>query len=247
MAIVAGSAFVAMLIGAVSLLYAMAGQAGGTAFIAVMAITGFPADEMRPTALLLNIVAAGFATWWLPRQRAVDWQGLGPIILASLPSAFVGGLIVLADRLYLALTGAVLILASAALVARTWANHEVKDHPIPVLSAALIGAAVGLLAGLTGVGGGVFLAPVLMLCGWASPERAANFSAPFILANSLPGFAGALISGQSVSPDTWLYAAAALTGAAIGGIVRLRWMSGSAIRIVLAAILIIAGGRLIFI
>jgi uncharacterized protein len=243
----AGSAVVTLLIGAVSLLYAMAGQAGGTAFIAVMAITGFPADEMRPTALLLNIVAAGFATWWLPRQRTVDWQGLGPIILASLPSAFVGGLIVLGGRTYFILTGIILILAAAALIARTWASHEVKDRPIPVLSAALIGTGVGLLAGLTGVGGGVFLAPILMLCGWASPERAANLSAPFIFANSLPGFAGTLIAGQSVSSDTWLYAVAALVGAAIGGLVRLRWMSGSAIRIVLTAILVIAGARLIFI
>jgi uncharacterized membrane protein YfcA len=244
---VAGSAAVAILFGAVSLLYAMAGQAGGTAFIAVMAIAGFPADEMRPTALLLNIVAAGLATWWLPRQRAVDWQGLGPILIASLPSAFVGGLIVLGDRIYLTLTGVILILASLALFARKWASHEVKDRPIPLASAALVGTGVGLLAGLTGVGGGVFLAPVLMLGGWASPQRVAQLCAPFILANSLPAFAGTLIAGQSVASDIWLYAAAALIGAAIGGWVRLRWMSGAAIRIALAAVLLIAGGRLILV
>src|SRR6185437_9720485 len=84
----------ALLFGAISLLYATVGQAGGTAFLALMAFAAFPPNEMRPTALALNIVAATYSTWAFNRKRVVDWQKLKPLLLASLPGAFIGGLIV---------------------------------------------------------------------------------------------------------------------------------------------------------
>ena len=93
------------LVGCVSLLYATAGQAGRTAFLAVMAFAAFPASEMRPTALLLNIVAAGFAAWRLHRRRAIDWGLVWPVTVPSLVTAFAGGLLVLGGRTYFVLTG----------------------------------------------------------------------------------------------------------------------------------------------
>ncbi|SRR6266446_18255 len=90
----------ALLFGAVSLLYATVGQAGGTAFLAVMAFSSFAADEMRPTALLLNIVAATYSTWLFNRGKLVDWAKLRPLLLASLPTALLGGVIVLDERIY---------------------------------------------------------------------------------------------------------------------------------------------------
>ena len=89
---------VAACIALASLLYATAGQAGGTAFLAVMAFAGFPASSMRPTALLLNVVAAGYATWRLHRLNLIDWSLLMPITLPSLVTAFAGGLVVLHGR-----------------------------------------------------------------------------------------------------------------------------------------------------
>lgn len=118
-----------------------------------------------------------------------------------------------------------------------------KYQAIPFLAAILAGTGVGLVSGLTGVGGGV---PVLLLLRWASPECVANLSGPFILANSLLGFAGTQIAGQPVSSNILIYAVAALAGAAIGGSIWHRLMSDSSIRIVLAAVLVIAGSRLIF-
>ena len=88
----------ALLFGAISLLYATVGQAGGTAFLALMAFAAFPSNEMRPTALALNIVAAAYSTWAFNRERAVDWGKLKPHLLSSLPTAFVGGLIVLNEQ-----------------------------------------------------------------------------------------------------------------------------------------------------
>jgi uncharacterized membrane protein YfcA len=109
---------VTALMGLLALLYATVGQAGGTAYIAVMALFGFPHDVMRPTSLLLNVIAAGYATWRLNRARAIDWRLLRPIAVASLPMAFVGGLLVLQPQSFRIAVGGVLIAAAALTVQR---------------------------------------------------------------------------------------------------------------------------------
>jgi uncharacterized membrane protein YfcA len=105
---------------------------------------------------------------------------------------------------------------------------------------------VGFVSGLTGVGGGVFLAPILIALHWASPKQTAVLSAPFILANSAVGLVGAMVIGQTPSPETWVYAIATLAGAMIGTTVGLRWLSQAVTRYVLAAILATAGLQLLF-
>jgi len=235
----------ALLFGAVSLLYATVGQAGGTAFLALMAFASFPSNEMRPTALLLNIVAATYSTWLFNRGSLVNWVKLRPLLLASLPTALVGGFIVLDERLYKTVTGLVLILAATILALRRARDGE-PDRPTPPGGAIGIGAAVGFVSGLTGVGGGVFLAPLLIALHWASPKQTAALSAPFILANSVVGLAGAVYVGQTPATDTWLFALAALGGAMIGTIVGLRLLSQTMTRYVLAAILCAAGIQLLF-
>lgn len=234
----------ALLFGAVSLFYATVGQSGGTAFLAVMAFASFPPHEMRPTALLLNIVAATYSTWLFNRGNLVHWAKLRPLLFASLPTALVGGFIVLDERIYNALTGVVLLSAAAILAFRRARDGE-PDRPPPLWGAITVGAAVGFVSGLTGVGGGVFLAPILIALHWASPKQTAALSAPFILANSAMGLAGAWYAGQVPSPDTWLYAVAALAGAMIGATLGLRWLSQTATRYALAGILGTAGIQLL--
>jgi uncharacterized membrane protein YfcA len=145
-----------LLFGAVSLLYATVDQAGGTAFLAVMAFASFSPNEMRPTALLLNIIAATYSTWLFNRGSLVDWTKLKPLLLASLPTALIGGFIILDPRIYDAVTGIVLLTAAAILVFRRTRDSE-PDHSTPLWGAIAIGAGVGFVSGLTGVGGGVFL------------------------------------------------------------------------------------------
>ena len=179
---------VTALMGLLALLYATVGQAGGTAYIAAMALFGFPHDVMRPTSLLLNVVAAGYATWRLHRTGAIDWRMLGAIVAASLPMAFIGGLLILPPQAFRTIVGVVLIVAAALTIRRS--KHD-KGGRCPVLRrplAVAIGAGVGLASGLTGVGGGVFLAPLLLLGGWATPKQTVGLSAPFILANSAIAF-----------------------------------------------------------
>ena len=235
---------IAGLIGCVSLLYATAGQAGGTAFLAVMAFAAFPVSEMRPTALLLNIVAAGFATWRLHQRGVVDWSLVRLVTLPSLVTAFLGGLVMLSGQIYFVLTGILLIAAAGVMLLRRGVDG-IEAHLIDRFAASAVGAGAGLLSGLTGVGGGVFLTPALVALGWASPKRASALSPPFILCNSALGFIAVLLSGQAVAPGAAIYSAGALAGAVVGTAIGLRWMSQRAIRYVLAVILIVAGLRML--
>ena len=232
-----------LLFAAVSLLYATVGQAGGTAFLALMAFASFPSNEMRPTALLLNIVAASYSTWLFNRGNHLDWAKLKPLLIASLPTALVGGFIVLHEHIYNAVTGVVLLAAAAILVGRR--KDGISDHATPLWGAITTGAGVGFVSGLTGVGGGVFLAPILIAMRWASPRQTAALSAPFILANSVVGLIGALYAGQIPSSQTWLYAIGAVAGAMVGTAVGLRWLSQTMTRYVLAAVLGAAGIQLV--
>src|SRR6185312_2985228 len=225
-------------------LYATVGQAGGTAFLALMAFAAFPPSEMRPTALALNVVAAGYSTWAFSRKRVVDWPKLRPLLFSSLPTAFIGGFIVLDERLYKTTAGIVLLLGGAAMILRRQ-RADNADRETPLWGASLVGAVVGLVSGLTGVGGGVFLAPILIALRWASPKQTAALSAPFILANSAVGLIAVLYAGQLPSPHLVLYTAGALGGAIAGTAIGLKWFSQATTRYVLAAILLAAGVQLL--
>jgi uncharacterized membrane protein YfcA len=234
----------AFLFGAISLLYATVGQAGGTAFLALMAFAAFPPAEMRPTALALNIVAATYSTWVFNRKRVIDWGKLIPLLISSMPTALIGGLIVLDEHLYKTVTGCVLLLAGTTMIFHRKRADE-PDHEAPLWGTCLIGAIVGLVSGLTGVGGGVFLAPILIALHWASPKQTAALSPAFILANSIVGLSAVLYAGQLPSPRLALYAAGALGGAVAGTAIGLRWFSETTTRYVLATILLAAGVQLL--
>lgn len=231
---------VAMALAAVSLLYAMAGQAGGTGFLAVMGLASVAPEQMRPTALWLNILASGYATARL--WRVLDYPTLARVILPALPGALVGGMLALPAGLYTLTTGGLLLAAAVLLMARPAGQGSERMAAGP---AALAGAVAGLLAGLTGVGGGVFLVPVLVGFGWLSARRAALISPPFILANSVIGLAGVTWSGQRASAALPVFALAAVCGAIAGTAIGLRWMNERTTRIVLALVLAAAGVRLV--
>lgn len=235
---------VALAMGAAATLYATAGQAGGTAFLAIMAFAAFPAEEMRPTALLLNVIAAGYATARLQWGKAIPWGTLWKVTVPSLGAAFLGGLLVLDASVYFVATGVLLLAAALLTVARHGSEADCGAE-IPLLPVILVGAAAGFASGVTGVGGGIFIAPALIGLGWTTARQAAAISPPFILCNSVLALAGVLMSGQQPTADTPLYTGAAIAGAVLGTMIGTRWMTEKATRRVLCLILLFAGLRLL--
>ncbi len=160
---------------AISAVYASVGQAGGTGFLAVMAVAGIPVDQLRPTALAMNIVAASYTTWRLHALGLIDWHRLLALAAPALPAAFIGGLIALPAGLYVAVTGVLLVASAVLMVMRPQAARW--SATASTAGSLALGATAGLLSGLSGIGGGVFVAPALIVLGWARPKEAAGLSA----------------------------------------------------------------------
>lgn len=233
---------IGFLIFVVSLLYGTAGQAGGSGFVAAMAFAAFPVDSIRATALTLNVVAAAYASVQVHRAKLVDGKLLATVLAPSLPAAFLGGLVDLGGPVYAGVTAALLTVAAALMLTRKSGAATPPRTRVPAMFA---GALSGLASGMTGVGGGVFLSSLLILFAGISPKRTAGLSPPYILANSLAALAGLLVAGKHVPLAALPLAGLALLGSAAGTAIGLRWMSESAIRIVLAAILLVAATQLL--
>lgn len=236
----------ALLFAAAAILYGSAGHAGASAYLAAMALVGTAPGVMKPTALVLNILVAGIVTVRFGRAGFVRPRAILPFIVGSVPAAFVGGALTLPANLYRPLIGAVLLVAAARF---GWtAGRAGPDFPpkAPVPAAVGSGAGIGLLAGLTGTGGGIFLTPLLLAAGWAGTRFAAGSSAAFILANSISGLAGNLASVGSLPPATPLWLGAVAFGGVIGSELGARRLPGPWVRRALAVVLLLAGLKLIF-
>ena len=234
-----------------AVLYASVGHAGASAYLAIMGLTGVAPDVARPTALALNIVVAAFVTYRFWRGGHISARSLAPFLLGSIPLAFLGGSLPVAPALYKKLVGIVLLLAATgmALTARRAAQAETaRATPrVPFGPAIGIGAAIGLLSGLTGTGGGIFLSPVLLFAGWAKTRAASGMAAPFILANSIAGLAGNFSRLASLPSTLPIWAIAVVLGAVIGSEIGNRWGRIVQLRTALSVVLVIAGLKLIFI
>jgi len=230
-----------MLVGA--LLYSSVGHAGASAYIALMALAGLAPEEMRPTALVLNILVASFASVSYLRAGQFRWRTLWPFLLGAVPFAFIGGGITLPSNLYRPLVGLVLWASAARLLwPRPLADPaQIRDPAI--LPGIASGAGIGLLAGLTGTGGGIFLSPLLLFARWSDAKRASGVAIVFILCNSLAGLAGNYTSLKSLPAALPLYATAVLVGALVGTRIGIRVAPAVLLRL-LALVLLIAGAKL---
>jgi uncharacterized membrane protein YfcA len=231
-----------MLIGA--MLYSSVGHAGASAYIALMALAGLAPEEMRPTALVLNVLVASFTSVRYIRAGQFRWRTLWPFLLGAVPLAFVGGGITLPTTLYRPIVGLVLWASAARLLypKPLGGGREVCDPPVPI--GVLAGAGIGLLAGLTGTGGGIFLSPLLLFAGWSATKKASGVAIVFILANSLAGLAGNLGSLGALPDDLPLYAGAVMVGALVGTRIGIRVRPDILLKL-LALVLLIAGAKLL--
>lgn len=237
-------ALLAALVLAAAVLYSSVGHAGASGYLAAMALFGVAPGITKPAALAMNILVASAGTWRFARAGLVPWPLLGPLALGSVPAAFLGGLITLPTRVHRVVLGAVLLVAAARLL---WSFESERPPTRPPAAPwlLLIGAFIGLVAGLTGVGGGIFLSPLLLLAGWEQMRRTAGASVTFILANSVAGLLGFVTAGHAIPREAVLLAPVALLGGLYGSWLGARRLPPDALRRLLGLVLIVAGLKLL--
>ena len=227
-----------------AMLYASVGHAGASAYLAAMAFVGVPTPMMRPTALVLNLLVASIAAIRFAHAGLFSWGLFWPFALGSIPLAFVGGGITLPGNWYRVLVG--LVLWAAAV--RLWLDLRVTGsvRQPPIIGAVACGALLGLLAGLTGTGGGIFLSPLLLFMRWAETRQTGGVAAVFILVNSAAGLLGNPSSLEDLPDHLPLWATTAIVGGFAGAELGSRRLGTPAFRKLLGVVLVIAGTKLVF-
>ena len=228
---------------AVAFLYSSVGHAGASGYIAVMTLFSLAPTEIKPIALILNILVASITSWQFWRAGHFSWSLFWPFAFFAIPCAFIGGYLNLPTHIFKILVGFVL-LASAI---RFLVNNPVEQEPqTPSRNLSFaVGAGLGLLAGLTGTGGGIFLTPLLIFMRWAQTKTASAISALFILVNSISGLLGNFSATQYFPNFAWSLLIAVICGGTIGSYLGSRKLPHTAIKRLLAVVLAIAGFKLI--
>ena len=227
-------------------LYSSVGHGGASAYIAAMALFTVAPEVMKPTALALNLLVAGLGTWRYARRGLTNWKLVVAFAVTATPAAFIGGGIHLPAITYKPLVGLLLWAAALRLLWQPKMLAEREVHSPQLWITLPAGAVLGLLAGLTGTGGGIFLSPLIILLGWEETRRTSGVVAAFIFLNSIAGLAGNLASIGRLPSELPMFLAAVAVGAILGtwlGVGRLPrpWL----LRF-LGGVLLIAGAKLLF-
>jgi uncharacterized membrane protein YfcA len=236
--------FLSLAIALIAFLYSSVGHAGASGYIAVMTLWGISAAMIRPTALVLNILVATIGSFQFYRAGYFSWKLFWPFALLSIPAAYIGGYLQPSASILRILIGLVLFFSAARLVFRRRDPAQTITPSVP--AAVGVGAGLGLLAGLTGTGGGIFLTPLLLFCRWAHIRQAAAVSAVFILVNSIGGLIGYFTASRAVPSLGVLLALPAIIGGTLGSYFGSRHFPVRAISLLLATVLTVAGAKLIF-
>jgi uncharacterized membrane protein YfcA len=235
-----------LLIFAAALLYSSVGHAGASGYLAAMALCGVTVAAMKPSALVLNVLVATIGTVRFARAGLFSWQLFWPFAVLSIPCAYIGGRQQLPVAAYKIILGLVLLFAGwrmafPGIQSKSGAVTREMHRPLAIV----FGAVLGLLSGLTGVGGGIFLSPLLLWLGWADVKRTAGVSVVFILVNSVAGLLGHIQSLKDIPAQIPWWAGAALVGGWIGSELGSRRLAPMTMRRLLAVVLLIAGVKLL--
>lgn len=231
------------LIGIAALLYASVGHGGASGYLAAMALFGLEPALMKPAALTMNIFVTVLVLARLAPRGHFNRRLFLPLVIASTPMAYLGGAFPVDDALYKYILGLALLLAFLRLVWRS-EDREPESTPKPWITAP-IGAVLGFVSGMTGVGGGIFLSPLLLFFLWTNMRGSAAIAAAFILCNSVAGLAGYVTVTDTLPPGIPLFVGVAVLGALVGSELGARRVASASLRKVLGVVLAIAGVKMI--
>lgn len=232
----------------VALVYASVGFGGGSTYTALLALSEIDYRLIPVISLLCNIIVVTGGSIRFVRAGYVTWRQVLPLMAVSAPLAFVGGLVPLKQWLFLMILGGALLLSAIALIVQTDKMHA-RKLPQPVLL--LISGAVGLLAGLSGIGGGIFMSPVLHLIRWAEARRIAAFASLYILINSITGLTGQIVKSGAQSlagpaSEYWPLLIAVFVGGQIGSMLGMRYFTPKILRVMTAILVGYVAVRLLW-
>lgn len=229
----------------VAFLYASVGHGGASGYLALMALLGFSASVMKPTALLLNVMVSLIAFISFYRAKHFRSQLLWPLIAASIPFAYLGSVLPVSEVLYKQILGVVLLLSIIRIV---WESSEKPLSPAPKWYVLFgIGAGIGLVSGMIGMGGGILLSPLLLLMGWSTQKQTAAISAIFIFLNSMAGIAGQLQTGFNLGPQILAIIGFVLAGGWLGAYIGAEKLRAKNMKYILALVLVLAAAKLFFV
>ena len=223
----------------IAFLYASVGHGGASGYLALMSLFAFPVSFMKPTALVLNIVVSAISFYFYYREKKFDWKLFYPFAITSVPCSFLGGMITIETHYYKIILGTVLIIAVLRLLG-FFGKGTPNLKPINLPIALIIGAGIGFLSGLLGIGGGIILSPVILILGWATIKQTAAVSALFIFVNSIAGFFGFATKGGTLPASSLSLLAVVVVGGILGGYYGSKKMNSITLRNVLAVVLGIA-------
>ena len=229
----------------VAFLYASVGHGGASGYLALMAIFSITPEVMKPTALLLNLFVSLTSFIQYYRGRHFKWKIFLPLAIASIPMAFMGGLVVVDGTIYKKILGVLLLIPIIRFL--FFKNPQVDQTKKPhIILSVIIGAVIGLLSGLIGIGGGIILSPILLLLKWTDQKQTAAISALFIFVNSLSGLAGQLTKGIHFSTDMFWYVIIAFAGGLCGAYFGALRFKQTILKNILASVLLLAVYKLLF-
>jgi uncharacterized membrane protein YfcA len=242
------SGWLGLLFLVVALVYASVGQAGASGYIAIMGIAGFAPGPMKTTALVLNLVVAAIGTLQFWRAGRLSWRAIYPFAVLGFPFSLLGGAVHLPTAVYypavgVILVGSALIMLRSAFSRASPTPQSVKSPPF--LPSLLTGAVIGFVSGTTGTGGGVFLAPVILVMGWGTARQTATTTATYNLLNSAAALLGAYSSWHSLPAAIPLWLIAVAIGGVIGASLGSRYLPDHMARAVLAFLLLASGIKLL--
>jgi uncharacterized membrane protein YfcA len=228
-----------ILLPVVAFLYGSVGHGGASGYLALMSLFAFPVTFMKPTALVLNILVSAISFYFYYREKKFEWKLFYPFAATSIPFSFLGGTITIETHVYKIILGTVLIVAVLRLVG-LFGKGQAETKPINIPLALLIGAVIGFLSGLIGIGGGILLSPVLLLLGWANMKQTAAISALFIFVNSIAGLFGFISKGGILPISSTPLIVLVVVGGILGGYYGSKKMNTVTLRNILAVVLGIA-------